>query len=93
MACKNGGTVSIVGVYGGFVDQFPIGSIMNRSLTIRSGQCHVQRYTKKLLDHIERGDIDPSFIITHRMPLSDAPLGYQTFYDKADSCMKVVLHA
>lgn len=93
MACRSGGTVSIIGVYSGVVDQFPIGSIMNRSLTIRSGQCHVQRYTKKLLDHIERGDIDPSFIVTHRMPLDEAPKGYQTFLEKTDSCMKVVLHA
>ena len=85
--------VSIVGVYGGVVDSFPIGSIMNRSLTIRSGQCHVQRYMPKLLAHIERGDIDPSFIITHRLGLEDAPRGYQTFLDDKDACMKVVLSA
>jgi threonine dehydrogenase-like Zn-dependent dehydrogenase len=93
VSCKSGGTVSIVGVYGGIVDAFPIGSIMNRSLTIRSGQCHVQRYMKRLLGHIERGEIDPSFIITHRMPLEDAPKGYTTFLDQRDACMKVVLRA
>jgi len=93
VACKSGGVVSIVGVYGGVVDSFPIGSIMNRSLTIRSGQCHVQRYMPKLLAHIERGDIDPSFIITHRLGLEDAPRGYQTFLDDKDACMKVVLSA
>ncbi|MEJ7600634.1 MAG: zinc-binding dehydrogenase, partial [Kofleriaceae bacterium] len=89
--CRNGGTVSVIGVYGGFVDKFPMGSVMNRSLTIRAGQCHVHRYLKPLLDHIERGDIDPSFVITHRMSLSDAPKGYDTFMHKEENCMKVVL--
>jgi threonine dehydrogenase-like Zn-dependent dehydrogenase len=91
LACRNGGTVSIVGVYSGFVDKFPIGSLMNRSITIKSGQCHVQRYTKPLLDRIERGEIDPSFVITHKVSLEDAPLGYDTFMHKEDECMKVVL--
>jgi threonine dehydrogenase-like Zn-dependent dehydrogenase len=71
MACRNGGTVSVIGVYGGLIDKFPMGSVMNRSLTIKTGQCHVQRYWGKLLEHIENGDIDPSFVITHRMPLED----------------------
>ena len=66
MACRNGGTVSIIGVYGGFIDKFPIGSIMNRSLTIKSGQCHVHRYMRPLLERIENGEIDPSFVITHQ---------------------------
>jgi threonine dehydrogenase-like Zn-dependent dehydrogenase len=91
MACRNGGTVSIVGVYGGFVDKFPIGAVMNRALTIRSGQCHVQRYMKPLLEKIMNGDIDPTFIITHHMSLDDAAQGYETFVNKADECVKVVL--
>jgi threonine dehydrogenase-like Zn-dependent dehydrogenase len=93
MSCKNGGTVSVIGVYGGFIDHFPIGSFMNRSLNLRTGQCHVQRYMKKLLAHIERGDLDPSFIVTHRMALADAPKGFDTFLHKEESCMKVVLRA
>jgi threonine dehydrogenase-like Zn-dependent dehydrogenase len=93
VSCKNGGVVSIVGVYGGFIDKFPIGSLMNRALTIRTGQCHVQRYMRPLLDRIQKGEIDPSFIITHRLPLEEAPLGYELFVDKRDECMKVVLAA
>lgn len=92
-ACKNGGVVSISGVYGGFIDKFPIGAVVNRSLTIRSGQCHVHRYLKPLLERIEQGDIDPSFIITHRMSLDDAPAGYETFMRKEQECLKVVLKA
>jgi threonine dehydrogenase-like Zn-dependent dehydrogenase len=92
-ACRGGGVVSIIGVYGGFIDKFPIGSLMNRSLTIRSGQCHVHRYLGPLLERIERGEIDPSFIITHRMSLDDAPRGYDLFLNQRDECMKVVLHA
>jgi len=91
MACRNGGVVSVIGVYGGLIDKFPMGSVMNRSLTIRSGQCHVQRYMKPLLEHIQAGRIDPSFIITHRMNLEDAPNGYDTFLNKEDDCVKVVL--
>ncbi len=93
LSCRNGGTVSIVGVYGGYDDKFPLGSIMNRSLTIKSGQCHVHRYMKPLLDHIMKGDIDPSFVITHRMDLEDAAVGYDIFNDKEDDCLKVVLTA
>ena len=91
MACRNGGTLSIAGVYGGFIDKVPFGSIMNRSLTLRSGQTHVQRYMRPLLQRIENGEIDPSFIITHRMSLSDAPRAYELFRDKRDDCVKVVL--
>jgi threonine dehydrogenase-like Zn-dependent dehydrogenase len=90
-ACRNGGTVSVIGVYGGFIDKFPIGAVMNRSLTIRSGQCHVQRYMKPLLARIEQGEIDPSFVITHRLALEDAPRGYEIFKQKQDDCEKVVL--
>jgi threonine dehydrogenase-like Zn-dependent dehydrogenase len=91
LACGNGGTVSVIGVYAGFIDKFPMGSIMNRSLTIRSGQCHVQHYMKPLLERIKKGEIDPTFIITHTMSLDDAPEGYDTFLNKEDECVKVVL--
>jgi threonine dehydrogenase-like Zn-dependent dehydrogenase len=91
MACRNGRTVSVIGVYSGFIDKFPIGSLMNRSLTIKSGQCHVHRYMKPLLQRIMNGEIDPSFVITHQMKLDDAPVGYDIFNAKEDDCMKVVL--
>jgi threonine dehydrogenase-like Zn-dependent dehydrogenase len=91
MACRNGGTVSVIGVYGGFIDKFPMGSFMNRSLTMRTGQCHVQRYMRPLLDRIQKGEIDPSFVITHHLPLDDAPEGYAMFLEKRDDCEKVVL--
>jgi threonine dehydrogenase-like Zn-dependent dehydrogenase len=91
MSCRNGGIVSIVGVYGGFVDKFPMGALMNRGLSIRTGQCHVQRYMRPLLERIQNGDIDPSFVITHKIPLSDAPRGYEMFKRKEDDCLKVVL--
>ena len=91
LACRNGGTVSVIGVYGGFIDKFPMGAVMNRSLTIRTGQCHVQRYMRPLLERIQRGEIDPSFVITHRLKLEDAPRGYEMFSNKLDDCVKVVL--
>jgi threonine dehydrogenase-like Zn-dependent dehydrogenase len=91
MACRNGGTVSVIGVYGGFIDKFPMGSVMNRSLTIKTGQAHVQRYMRPLLERIQKGEIDPSFVITHRMRLEDAPYGYEIFLNKQDDCIKVVL--
>ena len=93
MACRNGGTVSIIGVYGGFVDKFPIGSVMNRSLTIKAGQTHVHRYMRPLLERIQNGEIDPTFIITHTLPLDQAPHGYEIFKHKLDNCEKVVLKA
>jgi threonine dehydrogenase-like Zn-dependent dehydrogenase len=93
MSCRNGGIVSVVGVYGGFVDKFPMGAVMNRGLTIRSGQCHVHRYMKPLLERIQRGEIDPSFIITHRIPLTEAADAYAMFNNKLDGCEKVVLRA
>jgi threonine dehydrogenase-like Zn-dependent dehydrogenase len=92
LACRSGGTISVAGVYGGFIDKFPIGAVVNRSLTIRSGQTHVQRYMRPLLERVQRGDIDPTFIITHRLSLDDAPRAYDMFRDKQDECMKVVLH-
>ncbi len=91
MACRNGGTVSVIGVYGGLIDKFPMGSLMNRSLTIRTGQCHVQRYMRPLLDRIQRGEIDPSFVITHHMSLDEAPEGYDKFVNKEDDCIKIVM--
>ena len=90
-SCRNGGTVSVIGVYGGMVDKFPIGSVLNRSLTIKAGQCHVQRYMRPLLERIQNGDIDPTAVITHRMALSDASEGYEMFKHKRDDCEKVVL--
>jgi threonine dehydrogenase-like Zn-dependent dehydrogenase len=91
MACRNGGTVSVIGVYGGFIDKFPMGAVMNRSLTIKAGQAHVHRYMRPLLERIEKGEIDPSFVITHRMRLDDAPDGYDIFLNKEEDCIKVVL--
>jgi threonine dehydrogenase-like Zn-dependent dehydrogenase len=91
MACKNGGTVSIMGVYGGLMDKFPIGSLMNRSLTVKTGQCHVQRYLEPLYQRIVRGEIDPSFVVSHTLPLTQAAEGYRMFRDKEDACNKVVL--
>ena len=91
MACRNGGVVSIPGVYGGFLDKVPFGSVMNRSLTIKTGQTHVHRYMQPLLERIQRGEIDPTTVITHRMPLDDAPYGYDIFCNKQDDCIKIVL--
>jgi threonine dehydrogenase-like Zn-dependent dehydrogenase len=91
LSCRSGGTVSVAGVYSGFIDKFPMGAVVNRSLTIKSGQTHVHRYMQPLLNRIERGDIDPSFVISHRMRLDDAPEMYQVFNNKEDECMKVVL--
>jgi threonine dehydrogenase-like Zn-dependent dehydrogenase len=90
--CRNGGTVSIPGVYGGYLDKLPFGSVMNRSLTLHTGQTHVQRYLPQLLEHIVSGEIDPSFVITHRLPLAEAATGYDMFLNKQDDCIKVVLH-
>jgi threonine dehydrogenase-like Zn-dependent dehydrogenase len=91
MSVRNGGTVSVIGVYSGWIDKFPMGSFMNRSLTMRSGQAHVHKYLRPLLERIEKGEIDPSFVITHRLPLSAAAHGYKIFNDKEDECMKVIL--
>jgi threonine dehydrogenase-like Zn-dependent dehydrogenase len=90
-SCRAGGIVSVVGAYGGFADKFPLGAVMNKSLTLRAGQCHVHRYMKPLLGRIERGEIDPTRIITHRLPLEEAPRGYEIFKNKEDNCEKVVL--
>jgi threonine dehydrogenase-like Zn-dependent dehydrogenase len=91
IACRNGGIVSVPGVYGGMVDKIPLGSLMNRSITVKTGQTHVHRYLRPLLDRIEKSEIDPSFVITHRMALTAAPEAYKIFRDKQDECIKVVL--
>jgi threonine dehydrogenase-like Zn-dependent dehydrogenase len=91
LSCRNGGIVSVIGVYGGFIDKFPAGAWMNRGLTLRTGQCHVQRYMKPLLERIQRGEINPARVITHRLPLSQAPHGYDIFKHKQENCEKVVL--
>ena len=91
VACRKGGTVSIPGVYTGFVDKMPMGAVMNKGLTLKTGQTHVHRYFRPLIDHIQNGLIDPSFVITHRLPLEQAPHGYEIFKKKQDNCIKVVL--
>ena len=93
MACRSGGTVSVVGVYGGFIDKFPMGVVINRSLKIMAGQNHVHRYMRPLLERIQKGEIDPTFIITHRMKLDEAAHGFEIFNDKEDECVKIVLAA
>ena len=90
-ACRKGGTVSVPGVYAGFIDKFPFGTAFAKGLNIRMGQTHVHNYTQKLLERIERGEIDPSVIISHRVSLDDAPEMYRTFRDKQDDCIKVVM--
>ncbi len=92
-ACRSGGIVSVIGVYGGLIDKFPMNAVLNRGLTIRAGQCHVHRYLPTLLQRIQDGDIDPTFVITHRMKLADAAKGYELFNEKRDGCEKVVLTA
>ena len=92
-SCRSGGTVSVVGVYAGIIDKFPMNVVMNRSLTIRTGQCHVHRYVQPLMERIQNGEIDPTFIITHRMKIEDAAHGYKIFNDKNDNCEKILLKA
>ena len=92
MACRNGGNVSIAGVYGGFVDKIPFGSVMNRSLTIKTGQTHVQRYMQPLLERIQRGEFDTTSLVSHHLPLAEAAHGYDIFMKKEEECTKVVLH-
>ena len=83
----------MIGVYSGLIDKFPMNAVMNRALTIKAGQCHVQKYMRPLLARIEKGEIDPTFVITHRMPLAQAAHGYEIFNNKEDHCEKVVLKA
>jgi threonine dehydrogenase-like Zn-dependent dehydrogenase len=90
-ACGKGGTVSIPGVYGGFLDKIPFGAAFAKGLTFKMGQTHMQKYLRPLLERVQRGEIDPSFVITHRLPLDDAPHGYDIFKHKEDECIKIVL--
>jgi threonine dehydrogenase-like Zn-dependent dehydrogenase len=90
-ACRKGGTISIPGVYGGLLDKVPIGAAFAKGLTMKMGQTHVHTYLPALLTRIERGEIDPSFVITHRLPLEEAPYGYEIFKQKKDECIKIVL--
>jgi len=89
--CRPAGVLSIAGVYGGLSDKIPMGAVMNKGLTIRTGQTHVNRWTDDLLQRIADGQIDPSFVITHSVPLEDGPAMYKTFRDKEDGCIKVVM--
>lgn len=91
VACRKGGTVSVPGVYGGFVDKIPMGAFVNKGLTMRTGQTHVHKYLRPLLERIQNGEIDPTFVITHRLKLDDAPHGYEIFKNKKDNCIKIVL--
>lgn len=90
LCCRKGGTVSVPGVYS-FVDNMPMGAFINKSLVMKTGQTHVHRYLKPLMERIQKGEIDPAAIITHRLSLSEAPTGYKKFRDKTDGCVKVVL--
>ena len=90
-ACRKGGTISIPGVYSGFVDKMPMGAVFAKGLTIRTGQTHVHKYLRPLMQLIEKGQMDTTFIITHRMALDDAPIGYKLFDDKQDGCVKIVM--
>lgn len=91
VACRKGGKVSVPGVYGGFIDKMPMGAFVNKGLTMRSGQTHVHKYLRPLLERIQQGDIDPTFLITHRLSLDEAPHAYKIFRNKEDNCIKVVL--
>ncbi|MBX3300680.1 MAG: glutathione-dependent formaldehyde dehydrogenase [Nitrospira sp.] len=91
MACRTGGTVSVPGVYGGLIDKMPMGAVMNKALTIKTGQTHTQRYFQPLLKRIVDGQIDPAFVVTHRMKLKEAPEGFALFNQKEDGCIKIVM--
>jgi threonine dehydrogenase-like Zn-dependent dehydrogenase len=91
MACKKGGTVSVPGVYAGLIDNLPMGAFMNKGLTMKTGQTHMMRYMEPLLKRVQEGQIDPSFVISHQLPLDSAPQAYRMFRDKQDQCTKVVL--
>jgi threonine dehydrogenase-like Zn-dependent dehydrogenase len=91
MCCRKAGTVSVPGVYVGFPDKLPFGAAMNKGLTFKMGQTHTQRYMRPLLERIQKGEIDPSFVITHKLKLEDGPAAYRNFRDKKDGCIKVVL--
>jgi threonine dehydrogenase-like Zn-dependent dehydrogenase len=92
LACRKGGRISVPGVYGGLADKFPLGALMEKGLQLRTGQTHVQRYMGELMDRIERGQIDTTFLISHELSLEDAPLGYRNFAENQNEWTKVVLH-
>jgi len=89
LACRKGGTVSVIGVYSSFVDKFPMGMLMNKALTVRSGQMHAQKYIPHLLELLQKGELDPSYLLTHKWPLDAGAEGYKMFNDKTDNCMRV----
>lgn len=89
-ACRKGGTIAMIGVYGGVADKFPLGALMNKALHLRTGQVHAQRYLPRLLEHVERGEVDPAFVATHEMSLTQAQEAYQTSKQKTDACVRVV---
>jgi threonine dehydrogenase-like Zn-dependent dehydrogenase len=89
MACRKGVTLSILGVYG-LMDKLPIGTIINKGMTVRTAQQHGQKYVPRLLDHAVRGELDPSFLVTHRFSLEDSPKGYEMFKHKEDGCVRAV---
>ncbi|MBD2094981.1 glutathione-dependent formaldehyde dehydrogenase [Trichocoleus sp. FACHB-591] len=91
LSCRKGGHVSLAGVYGGFLDKVPFGAAFNKGLTFKMGQTHMHRYIKPLMEAVQQGKIDPSFVITHKLPLDQAPHGYEIFRDKKENCIKVVL--
>lgn len=91
VACRKGGTLAIMGVYGGFINKLPFGAAFNKGLTFRMGQMHGQKYMNMLLERILNGELDPSFVVTHRLPLDEAPYAYEIFKHKNDKCIKVVL--
>lgn len=90
-SCSGAETISIPGVYGGFIDKMPMGAVMNKALTIKTGRTHTQRYLRPLLKRIKNGEIDPSFVVTHRLKLGEAPRGFATFNNKQDGCIKIVM--
>ena len=91
MACRKGGTVSVPGVYGGFDDMIPMGAFMNKGLTMKTGQTHMMRFMQPLFELVQKGEVDPTFVISHRVPIDKAPDMYRIFRDKEDECTKVVL--
>jgi threonine dehydrogenase-like Zn-dependent dehydrogenase len=91
MACRKGGIVSLMGVYAGFADKLPLGAAMNKGLTIKTAQQHGQRYARRLLEHVQRGEVDPARVVSHVLPLAEAPRAYQLFKNKEDNCLRVLL--
>jgi threonine dehydrogenase-like Zn-dependent dehydrogenase len=89
LACRKGGVVSVVGVYSGFIDKFPMGMLMNKAITLKSGQMHAQKYIPKLIEYVQKGEVDPSFLLTHRWSLNQGPEGYRMFNDKTNKCIRV----